>query len=144
MGGGARFSLLPTASDDLLGADRWGLGPTAVALKQTGPWTFGALANHIWSVDDDDAGGDINATFLQPFLAYATPTGWSFTLQTESTYDWESEQWNVPIGLFAAKVFRVGKQPMQISVGPRYYADSTDGGPEDWGFRANLVLMYPK
>lgn len=29
--------LLPTATDDLLGAEKWGLGPTAVALKQKGP-----------------------------------------------------------------------------------------------------------
>ena len=39
--------LLPTGSDQLLTADLRGAGPTAVALKQQGPWTFGALANHI-------------------------------------------------------------------------------------------------
>jgi hypothetical protein len=26
--------LLPTATDDLLGAEKWGAGPTAVALRQ--------------------------------------------------------------------------------------------------------------
>ena len=39
--------LLPTASDEALGAEKSGLGPTAVALKQVGPWTIGGLANHI-------------------------------------------------------------------------------------------------
>jgi hypothetical protein len=46
--------LLPTASDELLGGEQWGLGPTGVALKQQGPWTYGVLANHIWSVAGDD------------------------------------------------------------------------------------------
>jgi hypothetical protein len=39
----------PTATDDLLGEEKWGAGPTAVVLKQEGPWTYGALVNHIWS-----------------------------------------------------------------------------------------------
>jgi hypothetical protein len=38
----------------------------------------------------------VNATFLQPFLSYGTPTAWTYGINTESTYDWESEQWSVP------------------------------------------------
>ena len=34
-------------TDDALGGEKWGLGPTAVALKQRGPWTIGALVNHV-------------------------------------------------------------------------------------------------
>src|SRR5688500_5032911 len=46
--------LIPTATDDLLGAKKWGAGPTAVALKQTATgWTYGALINHIWSIAGD-------------------------------------------------------------------------------------------
>ncbi len=37
--GAGPVMLLPTGSDDLLTADKWGLGPTAVALKQDGNWT---------------------------------------------------------------------------------------------------------
>jgi hypothetical protein len=59
--------LLPTATDDLLGGEKWGAGPTGVALKQTGPWTYGALFNHIWSFAGDSNRNDINSTFLQPF-----------------------------------------------------------------------------
>jgi hypothetical protein len=40
---------IPTATDDLLGEEKWGAGPTAVVLKQEGHWTYGALVNHIWS-----------------------------------------------------------------------------------------------
>ena len=83
--------LFSTATDDLLGADKWGLGPTAVALKQKGPWTYGALGNHIWSVAGDSDRQDISATFIQPFLSYITHDAITFTLNTESTYDWQSE-----------------------------------------------------
>ena len=46
--------LLPTASDNSLGTEKWGVGPTAVALKQSGPWTYGALANHVESFAGED------------------------------------------------------------------------------------------
>jgi hypothetical protein len=72
VGAGPVF-LLPTGTDDLLTTDKWGAGPTAVAFKQQGPWTYGALTNHIWSFAGDDRRADVNATFLQPFLSYTTP-----------------------------------------------------------------------
>jgi hypothetical protein len=84
--------LLPTCSDDLLTADQWGGGPTAVELKQQGPWTFGALANHIWSYAGDDDRADINGTFVQPFTAYAWSSGWSLTGTADSTDDWKGDQ----------------------------------------------------
>ena len=36
--------LLPTATEDLLGSGKWGTGPTAVLLKQTGGWTYGIFS----------------------------------------------------------------------------------------------------
>ena len=69
VGAGPVF-LLPTATDELLGGEKWGAGPTVLALRQTpAGWTYGALVNHIWSVAGDDDRSDISSTFLQPFLA---------------------------------------------------------------------------
>ena len=80
--------LLPTATDDLLGAEKWGAGPTAVVLKQQKGWTYGALVNHIWSFAGESGRADVNATYLQPFVSYTTKKAMTFTLNTESTYDW--------------------------------------------------------
>jgi hypothetical protein len=112
--------LLPTATDELLGADKWGAGPTAVALKQQGPWTYGFLANHIWSFAGDSDRNDVSSTFLQPFVGYTTAKGWSFDIQTESTYDWENEHWNVPLVFLVSKVTTIGGQLIQVQAGPRY------------------------
>jgi len=49
----------------------------------------------------------------------------------------------VPIGLFLNKVTNIGGQAVQFGGGPRYYADSPDGGPHGWGFRAVVVLLFP-
>ena len=44
LGAGPVF-LLPTATDELLGGEKWGAGPTVLALQQTpAGWTYGALS----------------------------------------------------------------------------------------------------
>ncbi len=136
--------LLPTGSDDLLTADKWGAGPTGVMLRQRGPWTYGMLANHIWSFAGNDNRADVSNTFLQPFLSYTTPTAWTFSLNTESTYDWKNEQWSVPINGVVSKVTKIGSQLVSVGGGVRYWADSPDNGPEGMGFRFLFTLLFPK
>lgn len=142
LGAGPVF-LLPSASDEALGVDKWGAGPTGIALKQTGPWTYGVLLNHIESFAGS---GDqnVSATFLQPFLTYITGTQTTFALNTESTYDWDAQQWSTPINFNVAQLLRFGGQMLQVGVGARYWAESPRGGPEGWGLRLNLTLLFPK
>jgi hypothetical protein len=135
--------LLPTASDDLLGTGRWCLGPTAVVLKQDGRWTYGALANHLWDIAGDGDRASVNATFIQPFLSHTLPSATTFTLNLESTYDWQHDQWTVPVNAIISQLLRIGDQPLQLSAGIRYYAESPAGGPE-WGLRLALTFLFPK
>ena len=132
----------PTNTNDLLGPDKWGLGPTFVGLVQKGGWTVGILANQIWSVGGDHADQNINATYLQPFLNYTTKTHTTFGLDMESTYDWENSQWTVPFNLTVSQILKIGKQPISIQFGGRYYAEAPSGGP-DWGLRLNFTLLFP-
>lgn len=136
--------LLPTGSETLLTADKWGIGPTAVALKQEGLLTYGFLANHLWSVAGEDGRADLSVTLLQPFVTYTTPEAVSFTLQTESTYDWKGEQWTVPVSGVVAKVLNVRGQLLSLSAGVKYYAESSPGGPEGFGGRLVLTFLFPK
>ncbi len=136
-------ALIPTATDGI-STNQWGLGVTGVALKQQGPWTVGGLANHIWSVSGNSADGDISNTFLQPFVNYTTKKATSFYLNTESNYDWENEQWSVPINLGVNQLLKFGEQPVQIGGGLRYWAETPEFGPQDWGARFNLVFLFPK
>ena len=135
--------LVPTATDEIA-SNQWGAGITGVVLKQEGPWTMGALANHLWSITGDSDDGDISSTFVQPFLSYTTPTAVSFTLNSELTYDWENKEWSVPINLVVAKTTHIGRQAMQFGVGARYWADSPEGGPDGWGARAVVTFLFPK
>jgi hypothetical protein len=135
--------LLPTGTDEFLSTEKWGAGPTAVALTQQGGWTMGALANHIWSYAGEETRADVNSTFIQPFITYTTPDAWTLALTTESTYDWTTESWSVPINIMVSKLVTIDRQPVSFQVGARYWAVSPDGGPEGWGVRAAVTFLFP-
>ncbi len=136
--------LFPTATDDLLGGKQWASGPTFVGLKQSGPLTFGLLSNHIWSYCGSNTRDDISNSFVQPFISYTSPTALGVVLNTESTYNWKTEEWSVPLNFAVSQVVRVGKLPVSFQAGVRYWADSPEVGPEGWGFRAVAILMFPR
>lgn len=135
---------VPTSSDDLLGPSQWGAGFTAVGLVQKKGWTYGMLMNHIWSLGKEDEYGESSNTYLQPFISYSTKKGTSVGLNTESTYDWINEEWSVPINLTVGQIIKIDKRPVQLTAGVRYWADSPQGGPQDWGARLVVTYLFPK
>jgi hypothetical protein len=139
---------LPVTSDPVLGSGKWAAGPTFVALKQNGPWTYGFLANYLVSFADATNANraDVSQGFLQPFLAYATPDGVTYSVNIESSYNAEASsgnEWTVPINFSISKVTRFGPFPFSVGGGFGWYADAPDGGP-DWQLRANFTLILPR
>ncbi len=134
----------PTATDEKLGSGKYSAGPTGVMLWQAGGWTYGMLANHLWSYAGDSNRTEVNSTFIQPFVSYTTPDAWTFSLNTESTYNWVTDKWSVPINGTIAKLVRLGELPVQIGGGLRYWAASPDNaGPKDIGYRFFVTVLLP-
>ena len=154
--------LLPTATDDILGSDQWALGPTFITLKQAGSWTVGLLVNHLWTIAGDDDGtasappadsrrgssvepsSDINASYCEPWVSFATPIGTTLSVSAETAYDWNAEQWTVPLVLTADHLFANGPIPFSVGAAARYWAESADGGPEGWAGRLQFTLLFSK
>jgi hypothetical protein len=138
--------LLPVSADPFLGTEQWAAGPTFVVLRQAGPWTYGMLANHLWSYAGDSSRPGVDQTFLQPFVAYATRSGFTFTLNTESTANWKAaagERWTVPIHLQVSKVTRLGRRPVSVGLAAGYYVESPEAGPS-WRIRTTFTLIFPR
>ena len=132
----------PAATDPALGAGKWGAGPTFVALQQAHGWTYGMLANQIWSY----AGwshNTINASFVQPFASFTTKTFTSFTVNSEATYNWQVGEATVPLNFMVSQLLKVGKQPISLQLGYRYYAQRPLDVP-DWGLRFAVTFLFPK
>jgi hypothetical protein len=143
VGVGPQFQL-PTGGN-MFTANKWGAGPTVVVLKQQNGWTYGALVNQMWSISGDSQKSGYSSSFVQPFLAYTFKTFTTPGINTESTYNWKARQWSVPINLTVTQILKVGKQPLSLQAGVRYWANTPDGvGPKDWGYRMQLTFLFPK
>src|SRR5438477_5807379 len=138
--------LYPTGTNDLLGTGTFSIGPTVVVLKQIGGLTAGALMNQLWSVVIEEHRSSLSQMFVQPFIAYTKKTHTTFTLSTESTANWNSTHgdatWTVPLIFQISQILKIGKQPISLQIGGKYYADSPRYG-SNWGVRFNLTLLYP-
>jgi len=138
---------LPMTSDPALGGGQWLMGPTAVGLYMTGGWTIGALLNQQFSIADtgNQSLPYTSVAFMQPFIAYTTPSAVTFTLQSQSTYNWEGspgQRWTVPINLLVSKLTKLGPFPFSIQAGGGYYAARPDIGPK-WRFQLAFIVLLP-
>lgn len=135
--------LYRTGTNEFTTGKEWGAGPTIVVLKQFGSTTVGFLGNHIWSVAGSNERPDISSSFLQPFVSYTTKRATTFSINTESTYNWKTKEWKVPINVAVAQLTRIKKQPVQFQIGARYYVARPEFGP-DWGVRFVTTFLFPK
>jgi len=142
-GAGPAF-LVPTATNDLLGTKKFGIGPTALVLKQSNGWTVGALVNQIWSVAGDANRANVNQMFLQPFLNFNWKSGAGLGVNSEITQNWEGSTTTAYINPTVSGVTKLGKQIVSLVVGPRIQVVAPNGSNSAFGIRAAVTFVFPK
>jgi hypothetical protein len=136
--------LLPAATSNALGSEKFGIGPSVVALMQPGAWTIGILFNQIWSVSGVNDRDDVNSTFLQPFANYNLGSGLSVGVSMEATGNWEADQaWTAPLLFNVTKVTLLGKRPVSIALAAGPMVASPDAGAS-WRFRLAMTFLFPR
>lgn len=138
--------VFPTATDEVLGAEKWSIGPSVVVLTMPGPWVLGSLLSNTWSVAGSDDRADVNQFLWQYFINYNYPSGFYWTSAPIITANWEAasgQQWTVPFGGGFGKLFKIGKRPVNASIQGFYNVEKPDSGG-DWTLRIQVQLLFPK
>jgi hypothetical protein len=137
--------LIPTATNQNLGTEKFGLGPSVVALVQPAKWTLGVLGNQIWSVDGANDRADVNQLYLQPFANYNLGHGLALGAALEASANWEAdeEQWSSYVMFAISKVTLLGKRPVQLSAGGGPAVANPSGRP-DWRLRFTATFLFPR
>jgi len=137
--------LIPTATDDALGSDKWGAGASVVLLTMPGKWVVGSLFSNVWSFAGS-GDQDVNLFTWQYFINYNLPNKWYLTSAPIITANWEADSdntWTVPFGGGIGKIFNIGKQPMNGQISAYYNVEKPEFGP-DWQLRIQLQFLFPK
>lgn len=137
--------MVPTATDEVLGTGKWSIGPAAVGLVTSGPIVAGVLVNNVWSIGGDSDRPDVSLMTLQPFFNYNFSGGWYINTSPIITANWmaEDEQWTIPVGGGFGRVFNIGRQPVNMSIGAYWNAVHPDGAA-DWTLRTQVTLLFPR
>jgi len=137
---------MPTATDNDLGTDKWGAGASAVVLKASGKWVYGALASNIWDIaGPGDA--EINLMTFQPFVNYNMGEGWFLASVPIITADWTADSqhtWTVPVGMGIGKAMKMGKIPVIVQIHSYYNVEKPDDYGEDWQMRFQIQWLFPR
>ncbi len=141
--------ILPTATEDVLGQEKWQAGPAALLVRLGNDYggfgiehfNIGVLAQHWWSFAGDDDRASTSQSDIQYFINWkATPTQ-LIGMTPNIRIDWKksgSDRFSVPIGLGTIGLFRWGNVPIRWGIEAQYYVMQPDPvGPE-----FNLKLFF--
>ena len=134
---------IPTGGDpNEFGSHEFGVGPSIVALTMIDKWVAGIVINNIWTFGDVGE----NKFLFQYFVNYNLPNAVYLVSAPILTSNWNAdsgEQWIVPFGGGIGKVFKIGKQPINVNA-QGYYNAVKPTGWGDWQMRLQVQLLFPK
>ncbi len=138
--------VLPTATDDSLGQDKWAAGISGILLAQPGRWVYGGVVSNVWSFSGS-GDRDINLLTAQYFVNYNFDGGWYALTSPIMTADWEADsdhRWTVPIGGGFGRLFKIGAQPVTAQISAYKNVITPDDYGPDWQVRAMVMWMFPR
>lgn len=136
--------LIPTATDDALGSEKWGIGPAVGFAARTPGLLWGLFNQNIFSFAGDDDREDVNISILQPLLNIKLPNKWSIGVsEMNITYDWEKSAWSsLPLGMKVNKLVKFGKLPVMFSGSYEYNFQDDYVAPE-WTMNFTMKFLFP-
>ncbi len=125
---------IPTYSD--VSGEQWRLGPEAAVFYIAEKGYLGAFPQHQWDIDGDY---DYSRTVLELQAGLFLKNSWTVYTDSKFAYDWETEDWTLPLNLSVRKVVKFGNTPVKIDVGIDYYLDQNDQFGQDWALNVSFA-----
>ncbi|MEN8210585.1 MAG: hypothetical protein ABFR31_02630 [Thermodesulfobacteriota bacterium] len=134
---------VPTATDNDLGSEKWSAGLANVLFNASSPrFQWGYLLTWQGSFAGEDDRADVNMGALQPFAMYQLGSGWYLRSAAVWVYDFENDNYTIPVGLGMGKVIMKDKTVINLFVEPQYsLADDGAGFPE-WQVYCGINLQF--
>ncbi len=134
----------PTASNDDLGSEKWSAGFANVLFNATSPKIqYGYLLTWQHSFAGKDSRADVNVGAFQPFAMYQLGGGTYLRAAPIWVYNFESDNYSVPLGLGIGQVVKKGKTVFNFFVEPQFSVLDHGPGQPQWQiyFAVNMQFM---
>ena len=128
---------LPTATSSGLGRGQLTLGPEVLVGVVRDWGVVVVIANHQWDIG---GWGDlpVSLTTVQPVSTFLLGDGWTVGSAPIITYDWNADQWTVPLNLTVGKTAMLGSGTWKFSIEINYYFEQPDSFGPEWMIGINI------
>jgi hypothetical protein len=135
---------VPTATDDALGSEKWSAGLAHVifdARNKQFQWGYLLTWQHSFMGDSDRA--DVNLAAFQPFAMFQLGGGTYLRTAPIWAYDFENDNYSVPIGLGIGQVVKQGNMVFNFFIEPQVSIIDDGPGWPDWQilFAVNMQFL---
>ena len=136
--------------NDKVARDEWGYGFAGAVVNTSGNWFYGVLLTQSWRAVDPDAlpagSSDTNPIGIAPILNFQLGGGWYVgNGDMVLNYDWDSNEFYIPIGVRFGKVIPGGSGSWNLYVEYQtslVYEDYP-GAAKDSSWRFNVTRTLP-
>jgi hypothetical protein len=142
--------LFPTSTNDALGRQQWGIGPSGVVGYKAEKFMAAVVPQYYFSIGSRrDRGNDVqDASYLNLlyFFLWELGDAWQVGTNPTITYDARAtsgNRWNVPIGLTVEKTTRIGHLPVKFEFGAEYSVVSQKDFGQRFQFKLNIIPVIP-
>jgi len=133
----------PTATEDRVGSEQWSGGLANVLFDARSPtFQYGYLFTYQHRFAGEDDREDVNIGALQPFAFYQLGGGTYLRAAPIWVYNFENDDYSVPLGIGIGQVLKKGKTVYNIFIEPQFsVADEGPGQPE-WQVYFALNMQF--
>ena len=137
--------VFPTATDDALGSEKWQAGFANVLFNGTSKkFQYGYLLTWRHSFAGNNDRETVNVGAFQPFAFYQLGKGLYLRSAPIWVYNFENNNYSVPLGLGLGKVFKKGKTVFNFFVEPQYSVADRGAGQPEWQIYFALNMQFYK
>ena len=135
----------PTAVKDELGSGKWSAGFANVLFNATSnKFQYGYLLTWSGSFAGDDDRKKVSTGAFQPFGMYQLGKGNYLRTTGIWAYDFETDNYSVPIGFGAGKVFKKNKIVYNAFIEPQWSAADKGPGWPEWQVFVGFNMQFTK
>jgi hypothetical protein len=135
----------PTATEDELGSGKWSAGVANVLFNAKSPkFQYGYLLTWQASFAGKSGREDVNVGAFQPFLFYQLGNGLYLRSAPIWVYNFENDDYSVPLGLGIGQVVAKGKTVFNFFVEPQVSVADRGPGQPQWQVFFALNMQFKK
>lgn len=137
--------VLPTASDDLLGAGKYQAGLAALAMHPSPSGILGGLLQIQGSFAGDKDRANVASATLQPFFIRNLREGWYLRSTGIWTFNLKNDDYFIPVGLGAGKVWKsAGGSIFNVFVEPQWTVAHEGNGLPKFAVFMGLNMTFER